>query len=496
MPERVGARELIETVLDAGTWLSWDVEPVQPPEISEEYAADLKAARERSGNDESVITGRGAISGHEVAVVVGDFAFLAGSIGHAAGERLVAATERATAEGLPLIAAPTSGGTRMQEGTPAFVGMVKIAAAIARHKAAGLPYIVYLRHPTTGGVLASWGSLGHFTAAEPGALVGLLGPRVYEALHGMPFPPDVQTSENLFEKGLIDAVLPIGALAEVAALVLDVLTAPREQLPELAELPKDTLGELPAWESITRTRRPERPGVRQLLRIGARSVVPLNGTGSGEQDSSILIALAKFGEAPCIVVGQDRRHQSGGRPLGPAALRQARRAMRLAEELQLPLVTVIDTSGVELSQKAEEGGLAGEVARCLADLVMLDAPTVCLILGEGTGAGALALLPTDRVISAEHSWLSPLPLEGASAIVYRDVTHAAEMADAQQVRSVDLLRRGIVDRVVSERPDAADEPEDFCRRVSHVLQYEIAGLMRSNSEERLARRLAKYRELG
>ena len=121
-------------------------------------------------------------------MLVGEFGFLAGSIGAAAADRLVAAIERATAEGLPLLAAPVSGGTRMQEGTPAFVQMIRISAAVAAHKAAGLPYLVYLRHPTTGGVMASWGSLGHVTVAEPGALVGFLGPRVYEALYGDAVP--------------------------------------------------------------------------------------------------------------------------------------------------------------------------------------------------------------------------------------------------------------------------------------------------------------------
>ena len=152
--------------------------------------------------------------------------------------------------------------------------MVKISAAIAAHKAAGLPYLVYLRHPTTGGVFASWGSLGHVTVAEPGALVGFLGPRVYEALYDAPFPPGVQTSENLYEHGLLDAVLPIEALAEVAARALNVLMAPREGLPVVPELPRESLPDLHAWESITRSRRPERPGVRALLKLGASDVVP------------------------------------------------------------------------------------------------------------------------------------------------------------------------------------------------------------------------------
>ncbi|WP_442940185.1 carboxyl transferase domain-containing protein [Nocardioides sp. B-3] len=107
----------------------------------------------------------------------------------------------------------------------------------------------------------------------------------------------------------------------------------------------------------------------------------------------------------------------------------------------------------------------------------LTAPTLCLMLGEGNGGGALAFLPADRVVAAQHARLSPLPPEGASAIVHRDLDHAPEMARAQQVRALDLYRRGIVDRIVAEKPDAADEPEAFCRRVGAVLEYELAALI-------------------
>ena len=129
-----------------------------------------------------MITG-GRIDGRRVAVVCSEFAFLGGSIGVAASERLVRAVERATAERLPLLAATASGGTRMQEGTVAFLRMAAVTAAIAAHKAAGLPYLVYLRTPRRRRV-ASWGSLGHITLAEPRALIGFLGPKVYAALHG------------------------------------------------------------------------------------------------------------------------------------------------------------------------------------------------------------------------------------------------------------------------------------------------------------------------
>lgn len=208
-------------------------------------------------------------------------------------------------------------------------------------------------------------------------------------------------------------MLPVEELGYVATKVLDVLMAARDELPELIDLPKDLLSPLGAWESIEQSRRPDRPGLRDLLRYSADIAIPLSGTAEGEQDDTFLVCLAKFRSTPCLVIGHDRRNQGPTSALGPAGLREARRGMRLAEELRLPLVSVIDTAGVELSQVAEEGGLAAEIARCLADLVMLRSPTLCLMLGEGTGGGALALLPADRVISAEHSWLAPLPLEGA-----------------------------------------------------------------------------------
>ena len=146
--------------------------------------------------------------------------------------------------------------------------------------------------------------------------------------------------------------------------------------------------------------------MRALLRVAARNVTPLSGTAAGEMDPGVLLVLARFGAVPCILLGQDRQRQRRQQPLGPAGLRAARRGIRIATELDLPLVTIVDTAGADLSKEAEEGGLAGEIARCLAELVTLRAPTLCLLLGEGAGGGALAFLPADRVVAAQHAWLS------------------------------------------------------------------------------------------
>lgn len=445
------AHELLDLVLDAGSFESWD-EPIDISGQPEDYRLQLEAAAARAGTDESVLTGRGRVRGRPVAVVVNEFRFLAGSIGRAAAERITAAVRRATAEGLPVLASTASGGTRMQEGTPAFVHMVEISRALMAHRTARLPYLVHLRHPTTGGVYASWGSLGHVTVAEPGALVGFLGPKVYEALNGEPFPAGVQTAENLAAKGVLDAVVAAEDLPMLVDRALGVLVDP-PTVPRLDRREGEPSRHLSAWESIEVTRRPDRAGVRELLRHGATGTLRLNGTDEGERDSTMLVALTRLDGQPCVLVGQDRARQSPTSPMGPGALREARRAMRLAEELGMPLVTVIDTPGAELSAHAEERAIAGEIARCIATLTTMTVPTVSVVLGQGCGGGALALLPTREVIAAEHAWLSPLPPEGASAIVHGDVSHAAEMAELQQVGVLDLAAQGIVSRIVPEPAD-------------------------------------------
>ena len=463
----------LDAVLDPGSFRSWDAPAGTPAGADPAYRAELCRARVAAGTDESVITGEGLVDGDPIAVVCSEFGFLAGSVGTVAAGRIVAAAERATTARLPLLLAPASGGTRMQEGTPAFLAMSTIARQVGAHRRAGLPVVVHLRHPTTGGAFASWGALGSVTFAEPGALVGFLGPRVYEALHGRPFPPGVQTAEYLHAHGLVDGVLGAGELAPVLCRVIGLTRhaparpgPPPQHRPEPQHRPGPEAG---AWTSITATRRPDRPGVRDLL-AAARDTVPLHGTGAGETAAATLLCLTRIGRSACVLVGQDRAAE---RAVGPADLRVARRGMALARELRLPLVTVVDTPGAELSPEAEQGGLAGEIARCLAELSELPAPVVSVLLGQGGGGAALALLPADRVLAARHAWLTPLPPEGAAAIVHGTADRAGETVAGQRVRSTDLAELGVVHRIVDELPDAADEPAEFVSRTMAALAEEI-----------------------
>jgi acetyl-CoA carboxylase carboxyl transferase subunit beta len=461
--------DLLTALLDEGTFLSWD-----------------------DGAPESVLTGEGRVGGRRVALAASDFSFQGGSIGILAGERLTRAAERATAGGLPLIALPASGGTRMQEGTAAFLQMLKVTAAVIAHKAAGLPYLVYLRHPTTGGVLASWASLGQVTLAEPGALIGFLGPRACEALAGQSLPSGVQSAENLHARGLIDAVVDVQDLAPQLARVLAALPGPAPPFPDAERtapslLPHASsvpdagdapLGPADGWESVTRTRQPGYPRGVDFLRATTTGVEAVREAGG------LLLALATVG-GRAVVAGVHR----GEGTFGIDGLELALRGIRLAADLRLPLLTVIDTPGAELSVAAEEGGIAWRIARCLEALVTLPVPTVSVLLGRGTGGGALALLPADRVLAAPHGWLAPLAPEGASAIVYRDTEHAPQMARAQGITARDLTAIGAVDVIapVGSAPGTG---------LGAALARELAGLTAADPRARLAARLGRLRRLG
>ncbi len=493
------APTIVQEVADPGSPQEWDadVQVDDPMGFTDRrpYTERLQEARAASGRNEAVWTGRATVAGTPCVIVAGDFSFLAGTMGIAAGVRICRAFDRAVAERLPVIGLPVSGGTRMQEGTPAFVQMAAVAGAVRRLRDARLPYLVYLRHPTTGGVLASWGSLGHLAFAEPGALIGLTGPRVIEALTGERLPEGIQTAEHLYETGIIDRVVAREDLRDVLGTALAVLAPP---MPEpldapILHLPEDAV--IDPWEAVARSRRVDRPGVRELFAACVTEITRLSGDGVGGRDDGCLAAVARVHGIPAVVVASDRPPGERGAKLTAAGYRTVRRAMALADELDLPLVTIIDTAGADISVRSEEEGLAAEVARCLAELSAVRVPTLSVLFGEGTGGGALALLPADRVVACEHSWLAPIQPEGASEILYRTIDHARDLAAAQGVASTDLRRLGIVDVVVPDRPEPGEEGPAFAARVAATAVTLLKEIATQDPATRIAARSQRWRRV-
>ena len=184
------------------------------------YPAKLAAQREKTGMDEALIAVCGAIEGRACVTAVLDGSFFMGSMGTAVGERITIAIEYARDHKLPLIIFSASGGARMQEGIFSLMQMAKTGAAVADFSEHGGLFISVLTHPTTGGVTASFASLGDIMLAEPGALIGFAGPRVIEQTIGEKLPAGFQRSEFQLEHGFVDAIVPRSEMRATIAKLL------------------------------------------------------------------------------------------------------------------------------------------------------------------------------------------------------------------------------------------------------------------------------------
>jgi len=208
----IGSRARIAALVDEGSFVEHDagVKSADPLKFvdSAAYPDRIKKYEKESGLPEAVICGTGKIHGIPVSLAVMDFRFCGGAMGAAVGEKITRAVERALKEKCPCIIVSSSGGARMQEGIYSLMQMAKTSAALGRLAEAKLPFISVLTHPTTGGVTASFATLGDVIIAEPGALIGFAGARVIKETTKQTLPPGFQTAEFLLKHGLVDQIVP------------------------------------------------------------------------------------------------------------------------------------------------------------------------------------------------------------------------------------------------------------------------------------------------
>ena len=361
------------------------------------------------------------------------------------GERVVRAFDRAVERRLPVVLVTRSGGARMQEGMVSLIQMARTAAAVRRHTEAGLLSLAVHDQPTTGGVFASYGSLCSLSAAVENATIGFAGPRVVEQTVGELVEGRSHTAATAYEHGLVDALLPhdqVFAWIEAALGLTDKPLPPSlRAVPD--EPPPDGDG---AWGEVLRARWKARPTGIDVAAALCTSWVDLHGT-----DPAVRAGLAVVDGQRVVVIANDR-HSGTGRPT-PAGYRLAQRAIALAGDLDVPLLTLVDTPGAEPGPEAENDGIAAEIARTFSAMAGLGAPSVSVCVGEGGSGGALALAACDRLLIQEHAVFSVIGPEGAAAILTRDAQNAPKVAEDLHLTSGDLLRLGIVDAVVPEPLD-------------------------------------------
>ena len=414
--------------------------------VVDEWDADLRAGdpigfpgyAERLGEtgDEAVRTGRT----ERYAFIDSRFEVQGGTLGAAAGERVVRAYDRARELKLPMVVTTRTGGARVQEGMVALAQLVRTSAAAQRHAAAGLLSLGIYGSPTTGGVFVSFGSLVDLRAAHPTATIGFAGPRVAEGALGASLPPGSHTGRALYDHGWLDALLEPGQEAEWVEVALGLRNRPllARSLPALAD--PEAVG---AWGEVLRARAAGRPsGVDRAADL-CSSWCELRGA-----DPTVRAAVASIGERRCVVIATDR-HAEPGRPT-PAAYRLAQRAVALAGRLGLPVVSLVDTPGADPSPAAEHDGIGVAMAGTFAAFAACPTPVVAACVGEGGSGGALALCSGDKLLICEHAIFSVIGPEGAAAILERDPAKAPEVAERLHLTARDLVDLGIADQVIPE----------------------------------------------
>jgi len=381
-----------------------------------------------------------------------DFTVQGGSFGEDDATVLQKACEHAVRERVPLLTLVRSGGTRLQEGMAALVGIPRALLALRALADAGLPHLSVADAPTTGGVWISVVSGADVRVAVEHATVGFAGPRVVEALTGSLPGPDSHTAEAAYAAGLVDAVLP---RSEVAAWLERTLTALTPTLTPAA--PPDWAGFVGASSVDTPTKTPQSgageggagSGWEQVLRARARTAggrelleglltdrVPLR---ARRGDRTVFAALGRLEGRP--VVGVALAAELNGRPT-PDGYRLASRAYRLAGRLGLPVLSLVDTPGADPGPAAERDGIAPAMGEALDALLSCPSPTVALVHGEGGSGGALAAAAADVVLVGPDAYFAPIGPEGATAALRKP---KEECADRMRITPADLLVLGFAD---------------------------------------------------
>jgi acyl-CoA carboxylase subunit beta len=505
----LSARERIQQLADAGTFheVNRSLASVDPLAFSDRlpYRQRLDEARKKTGVTEAVVTGTCRIGGRQAVIAVLDFEFLGGSMGSVVGEKVTLALELATKRRLPMITVSTSGGARMQEGMLSLVQMAKTAAAARRLHEARQPFISILADPTTGGIYASFASLGDVIVAEPGARIGFAGQRVVEQTMHQQGSEESHLAEFLLRHGAIDLIVERPLLRDQLIALLGTLSwrgRPESIAPEEPPQPVKAETRRPAWEVVQIARHNDRPTSLDHVRAMTQHFSELHGDREGADDPAIVIGLAELAGQPVAVIAQQRGPGGaddltrGGRPM-PEGYRKALRMMQLANKFALPLLTFIDTPGAYAGIEAEEHGLARALAECLSYMSGISTQTIATVVGEGGSGGALALGVADRILMLENSIYSVISPEGAAAILYHDAGRAEEVAASLRLTAPDSKELGVVDEVVPE-PDggAHRDPAHASQMLKASLLQALVELQSQPLRKTMRARYQKFRRMG
>ena len=490
------AQEWIDHLADEGTFKEigkklFSADPLKFCDPTS-YRTRLREAERRTGLYEAALSGEACLDGRPLVLISLEFDFLGGTMGSVVGEKVARAFGVATRRKLPVVSILASGGARIQEGMLALMQMAKTATAVAEHRAARLPYLSVLTNPSFGGTFASFGSLGDILIGEPRAEIGFVGARVVEGTIAEKIPKDERRAETLLAHGMIDMVVPRRALRNRLAVLVSELSPNRDAGWPTVQLAPTPTTDRPAHEVMALARRDDRPRARDYIARIFSSFVELHGDRCYGDDPAIVGGIANLRGRSVVLIAQSGRSM----PM-PEGFRKAHRLLRLAEKLNLPVVTFVDTPGAFPGLEAEHRGIALTIGENLAALAVLTVPIVNIVIGEGGSGGALALGLADIILMQENAIYSVIAPEGAAAILLHDATKTDALVSELRLRALDLLELGVIDDIVPEPPGGAHrDPDAAARLVMERLVHHLQALSGTKPRRLVRRRADRYRAIG
>ncbi len=497
----ITARERITSLVDKGSFreINRSVTSLDPLSFSSRgsYKQRIFSDQRRTGLAEAVVTGRCAIGGSPIMLIALDFGFMGGTMGCVVGEKIALAFEQAAKRNLPVLAVITSGGARIQEGVLSLMQMAKTSIAAVKYAETGLPFIAALANPAIGQTYAGFASLADIVVAEPEAIVGFSPVRDLKEATEEPLPSSSQTAEAHLQYGLLDGIVDRSHLRTLLATMLELLgqqyslTPRRKSSPQMVE-PQRT----DAWDSVRLARHEYRPTASEYIERVFANFIEIHGDRSGSDDPSVICGFGSLGGQTVMVVGQERIRPSG-RGIAPEGFRKAQRAFNMARKFDLPIITLLDSPGPDVSITSEEHGLGVAIASTITQLSGVATPSVGVVIGEGGSEAALAFGVTDRVLMMENAIYSVISPEGAAELIYQDEGRADEVAESLKLTAHDCREYRIVDMLVQEPPGGAHtDPNEAARQLRRVLLQELAELQAKPIKRLLKERYKKFRNMG
>jgi len=515
---RIDCRARLAMVADESSFEEWDTDLASANPIDfDGYPEKIQSLQEQTGLTEAVITGRAAIGGMACGLGIMDSRFMMGSMGSVVGEKITRLFERCIDLELPVVLFAASGGARMQEGIISLMQMAKTAAAVGRFQAAGLLYISVLTDPTTGGVTASFASLGDIILSEPGTLIGFAGRRVIEGTIAEALPEGFQRAEFLLEHGFLDLIVPRGKMKATLANLLALHVCD----PNAGSCDTDAGKRAAMADEVWRTadqadmvlpsgsvcldiiRQKNRPTIDDYLPLIFSDVIELHGDRRQADDRALWCGIGRLEGRPVTIIGhrkgrtiEEKARCNFGMP-HPEGYRKAMRLMLQAERFGRPIITLIDTTGAYCGVGAEERGQGEAIAANLMGMMQLKVPVIGLVTGEGGSGGALAIGVCDRLGMLANALYSVISPRGFASLLWKDPAREREAADILHITAADLKALGVCDTIVPEPGEGAHTQQ--AQTAESIKTYLLASLMQLNAADRnqlLQSRYDRFRRIG